>query len=408
MKALVAHSSVGKEVWNRFKSGFFSKSGPSPHVSLHLSDIPEPAIPHPEWVKIRTITSGISDIDEGMFLYGDFASLGAYLTFPFVPGNENLGIITEVGSEVSGVEPGDRVVVDPLLSCRPRGIQPVCTSCAEGDPSSCRNFFRGRIGPGVIIGACTDTGGGWADSFLAHASQIRPIPSNMETENAILLPEFARAVRAVLQHPPAPGDRVIILGARSLGLLTLIALHELGFGADPIVVAEQPFEVELARKFGAAAVVLLHPRASAYEDVAKLVAGTVRYPQVGRIGLEGGADLVYETTGIGENIGDALCFTGESKALVLMAVTQASAFNIAPIWFKGIQLYRSAFSGFDRYRGEVRDTFDIAFDLVASRGLPSSELITHRLKPDQHGLALGALQDRSGSKAVKVIFQHVM
>jgi len=408
MKALVAHSSAGKEVWNRFKSSFFSKSGPSPHVSLHLAEIPEPAVSHPEWVKIRTITSGVSDLDEGMFLYGDFASLGAYLTFPFVPGNENFGIITEVGGEVRGVEPGDRVVVDPLLSCRPRGIAPVCSSCAEGDPSSCRNFFRGRLGPGVMIGACADTGGGWSDSFLAHASQIRSIPSPMEAENAMLVPEFARAVRAVLQHPPASGDQVIIVGARSLGLLTLIALQRLGLEANAIVVAEHPFEVELARKFGAAAVVLLHPRASAYEDIAKLVAGTVRYAQAGRIALEGGADLVYETTGISDNVADALCFTGEGKDLVFMAATQAAAFNIAPIWFKGIRLHRSAFSGFDRYRGEVRETFDIALDLVSVCELPASDLITHRLKPDQYTEALAALQDRSGSKAVKAIFQHVM
>jgi len=91
-----------------------------------------------------------------------------------------------------------------------------------------------------------------------------------------------------------------------------------------------------------------------------------------------------------------------------MAVTQASSFNIAPIWFRGIRLHQSAFSGFDRYQGEVRETFDIALDLVSLRELPASDLITHRLKPDQYTEALAALQDRSGSKAVKAIFQHVM
>ena len=408
MKALVASSSVGKEVWGRFKSKLFSRSGASPHLSLHIANIAEPSLPHAQWLKIRTITSGISDIDEGMFLYGDLGLLGPFLTFPFVPGNENLGIVTEVGDEVSGVEPGDRVVVDPLLACRPRGIHPVCPSCADGDPSSCRNFFRSRLGPGVIIGACADTGGGWADCFVAHSSQIRPIPASMETENAVMLPEFVRALRGVLQHPPGRGDRVVIMGARSLGLLTLLAIRALGFDADPIVVAEQPFEAELARKLGGSEVVLLHPRASSYEDVAKLVAGTVRYPSTGRISLEGGANLVYETTGIGENVEDAFCFTGEGKELVLMAATQASAFNIAPIWFKGVQLHRTAFSGFERYNGEVRETIDIALDLATSRGIPTSELITHRLKPDQYAEALTLLQDRSASQAVKVIFQHVM
>ena len=135
----------------------------------------------------------------------------------------------------------------------------------------------------------------------------------MESDQAVLVPEFARAVRAVLQHPPAAGDRVIVMGAGSLGLLTLEALQMLGYRANILVVGDHPFEVDVVRKLSEAEVVLANNPGTAYEEVAAFVKGTVRYPEAGRITLEGGADLVYETTGLRDRIGDALRFTGEGK-----------------------------------------------------------------------------------------------
>ena len=76
--------------------------------------------------------SGISGMDEALILHHDPTPFGAFLSFPFVPGNENLGIVTEVGEEVHGIEPGERVIVDPVLSCRPRQVQPPCPSCSRG------------------------------------------------------------------------------------------------------------------------------------------------------------------------------------------------------------------------------------------------------------------------------------
>ncbi len=66
---------------------------------------------------MRTIVSGISDLDEGAILNHDTSSLGATLPLPFFPGNENVGIVTEVGAHVNGIELGERVVVNPVLSC---------------------------------------------------------------------------------------------------------------------------------------------------------------------------------------------------------------------------------------------------------------------------------------------------
>ena len=408
MKAILADFSLGREVWGRVRAKILRREEASYALSLQPAELPEPALVASQWVRVRTIMSGISGMDEALILHHDPTPFGAFLSFPFVPGNENLGIVTEVGEEVHGIEPGERVVVDPVLSCRPRQVQPPCPSCSRGEPSSCRNFSKGVVGPGTMIGACRDTSGGWADSFIAHQSQVRQLPRAMESDQAVLVPEFARAVRAVLQHPPAVGDRVIVMGAGSLGLLTLEALQMLGYRANILVVGEHPFEVEIARNRSEAEVVLANNPGAAYEEVAAFVKATVRYPEAGRITLEGGADLVYETTGLRDRIGDALRFTAEGKKVVLMGINEPSGFDMTPLWFKSVRICGTLFSGRDSHNGEMRETFDIAMDLAAGHGLPVSELVTHRFRLEEYERAFAALADRAGSKAIKVLFQHVV
>jgi threonine dehydrogenase-like Zn-dependent dehydrogenase len=408
MKAIVASFSLTKEVWHRLSARVRGGNGKTRGLSLSLVETPEPGLISSQWVKVRTIMSGVSDMDEALVVNQDLSPFGAFISFPFVPGNENLGIITETGDDVRGIEPGERVVIDPLLSCERRGVEPLCPSCARGEPSSCRNFAAGILGPGIMIGACRDTSGGWADSFVAHATQVRAIPHSMESDQAILIPEFTRAVRAVLRHPPGAGDRVIIVGAGSLGLLTMHTLRILGHANRVTVVAEYPFEGESAHKLGASEVVTGVAPATVYEEVADLVGGVVRYPEVGRVTMQGGADLVYETTGHRRCVEDALSFTGEGKKLVLMGISEPSGLDLTSLWFKGVQLRGTVFSGTETYHGEITNTFDIAMDLAAQHGLPHHEIVTHRIHIQDYQKAFQALAYRSTSKAIKVVFQHVV
>jgi threonine dehydrogenase-like Zn-dependent dehydrogenase len=407
MKAVTANFSLGREVWDRFRSKLLSPRNRFHGLSLDLIEMPEPRLVSSQWVKVRTATSAISDMDEGMILSGDPSAFGAFLSFPFVPGNENLGIVTEIGEDVRGIEPGERVVIDPLLSCERRGVEPLCPSCSRGNPSGCRNFAEGVLGPGMMIGGCKDTSGGWGDSFIAHRSQVRSIPNTMESDQAILLPAFARALRAVLQHPPAPGDRVIVVGGGSLGLLTLWALQLLGHTRGIALVAEHPFQAEIAQKLGPSDLVTGQAPRTTYEEIAAFVGGSVRYPEVGRIALLGGADLVYETTGYPGSVEHAISFTGEGKKLVLMGINRTSGFDPTPLLFKGIHVSGTAFSGTERFNGQITSTFDVALDLASRHGVPHQEIITHKFRLEEHQKAFNTLADPSVSKAVKVVFQHV-
>ncbi len=408
MKALVAKFSLGREVWDRFKSRLFSRPTESQALSLELTEIPEFSIIGSQWVKIRTIMSGISGMDESLFIHNDLSPYAAFLSFPFIPGHENLGLVIQTGRDVDSIEEGERVILDPVLSCRPRGVSPPCPSCARGEPSACRNFDKGLLGPGILIGACRDTGGGWSDGFIAHRSQVRVLPQDMESDHAILVPEFTRAVRAVLQHPPSPGDSVIVVGARPLGCLTAMALRLLHPNVNVLMVEEYPLPTDLQAKFSDNHVTLSLGIDLAYEEVAQFVKGAVRYPEVGRLTMEGGADLVYETTGTGENIEHALRFTGEGRKLVLLDMNRPMGFDFSPLWLKNIRMFGTLFSGRDSYKQGVLETFDIALGLASMESVSFGELITHKFRLEDYHSAFQTLKDRSSNSAMKVIFQHVM
>ena len=408
MKALMADFSIGREVWDRLRSKVLRQGGSSNGLSLELVEIPEPEPLSSQWVKIRTIMSGISDMDLGMIVNCDPSPLGGFVSFPFVPGNENLGIVTDCGDDVKGIELGERVVVNPLLSCEPRGIEPLCASCARGQPSACRHFSQGVLSPGMIIGACRDTGGGWADSFVAHKSQVRTLPQSMESGQAILIPELTRALRAVLQNPPSPGDRVMVVGGGSLGLLLMESFRLLGHQGEIWLAVEHPFEMDVARNLGYRDVVMFHGAGAAYEEIAEALEAKVHFPQMGRVTLEGGADLVYETTGLKQCIEDALNFTAEGKKVVLVGMSEPSGLDLGPVWFKDVSISGTTFSGTETFEGEITTTFDVAMELVTRNDLPSDKLVTHEFKLEDYRNAVSVLADRGPHKAVKAIFRHVV
>src|SRR5207245_11246652 len=91
--------------------------------------------------------------------------------------------------------------------------QPICRSCASGNYSLCE---RANLlsGPEPI-------GGGWSEEMLVHEQQLFRISSEMSDEQAVLLEPSAVAVHAVLRRLPQVGEHVLIIGAGTIGMLTL-------------------------------------------------------------------------------------------------------------------------------------------------------------------------------------------
>ncbi len=183
---------LAKAVGTVYPAVFTSKAG-----CLAYGDVLEPELPDSDWVKIDTVMGGICGSDLSLIALEDSPSLSPLASFPFVIGHENVGIVREAGETAADVEVGQRVVADPLLPCAVRGFGTPCKSCRAGRPNRCLRFTSGNIAPGLLLGHCRDTGGSWGATFVAHRTQIIPVPDHVSNENALMSEPFGCALHAV-------------------------------------------------------------------------------------------------------------------------------------------------------------------------------------------------------------------
>ena len=162
--------------------------------------------------------SGICGTDMGTITAKSSPALAPYVSFPSVMGHEVVADVIEVGEAVDHCQPGDRVVIDPFISCYVRGLEP-CPSCARGFTARCERAAGDESGdqlqaPGMILGFCRELPGAWAERMVVHRSQVFQVPDALSDEVAVLVEPLAVCVHAALKRLPAPGDRVLVLGRR--------------------------------------------------------------------------------------------------------------------------------------------------------------------------------------------------
>src|SRR5947209_13480526 len=101
---------------------------------LSFGDVPEPALPASDWVRVAPLVAGICGSDLAAVSGHASLYLEALTSYPFVPGHE-----------VVGDAAGSRVVVEPALGCAVRGVSPLCAACAAGRPGLCENATEGAL-----------------------------------------------------------------------------------------------------------------------------------------------------------------------------------------------------------------------------------------------------------------------
>src|SRR5918999_731194 len=198
-----------------------------PHACTRLADTETPGLPGDRWVRVRTRLGGICGSDLNVITLKASPSTSPFSSFPFVIGHENVGDIVEVGAGVRTARVGERVVANPLLCCEPRGFDPGCDACVAGHHSQCSRFTDGAIAPGMLIGTTRGLGGSWGEMFVAHESQIVRVAEGVADEEAVLTEPLACSVHAVRGAIPHSRERVLIIGAGSIGLLTIAAVKAL-------------------------------------------------------------------------------------------------------------------------------------------------------------------------------------
>ena len=189
---------------------------------MDLVDMPDPDFLLPDWVITKPLLTGVCGSDSKQ-VFMDFGEMNMdnpmrdFSSMPQVLGHEVVADVVALGPEAEGVEIGDRVVLNPWLSCVPRGVSPICPACEAGELSLCWNFTAPPIAPGIHIGTSKDASGGYATLMPAHPTQLFPVPDNLSDELAVFADPFAVSLHAITRHSPPPGGRVLVYGAGALG-----------------------------------------------------------------------------------------------------------------------------------------------------------------------------------------------
>ena len=147
-----------------------------------------------------------------------------FVSFPHVMGHEVVADVVAVGPDAEGLEVGDRVVLNPWLTCGPRGIEPPCPACVAGDLSQCWSFGKGDLAPGIHTGMCKDVPGGFGELMPAHDSMLFKVPDSITDEQAVFADPFAVSLHGITRHPPQPGSKVLVYGAGALGTSAIAIL----------------------------------------------------------------------------------------------------------------------------------------------------------------------------------------
>jgi threonine dehydrogenase-like Zn-dependent dehydrogenase len=352
--------------------------------ALRIVDIDEPALPGPGWERVRPLLSGICGSDLATVDGHASRWFEPIVSFPFVPGHEVVG----------ATDDGRRVVVEPVLGCAARGIDPPCRPCAAGDVGRCERIAFGHLAPGLQTGYCEATGGGWGGALVAHASQLHAVPSALADEAAVMIEPAACAVHGALAAGDVAGATVVVIGAGTLGLCALAALHRLALPGTVIIGAKYAEQRQFALSLGATTVV--EPA-----EVRRAVRRATRSLVVGDR-LSGGADVVIDCVGTSASLGEALAVVRPRGRIVMLGMPGHVSLDLTPLWQREVQLVGAYAYGAEASLG--RRTFDVAIELVHDAGLGRLVSASYPLERYVEAIEHAANAGRRG--AVKVVFDQ--
>ena len=375
-----------------------------------LREVDDARLVRPDWVITRPRLAGVCG-SESKLVLGDFDTgdidnpMAAFSSIPHIPGHEVVAEVVALGPDASGLEVGQRVLLNPWLTCGPRGIDPPCPSCQSGDLNLCWSFTSGALGPGVHVGVATDAPGGWADLMAAHDSMLIPIPDSVTDEVAVLADPFAVSMHAIVRHPPPLTGRALIYGAGALGVTSVAVLRTLYPEVEIGVVARFPAQAELATKLGASAVFAHEPRLELVEALAEWSGGVLHTAYAGLpMAHPGGIDVVYDTVARPETLEVDVRVLTERGTLVQTGVHTPGRWEYTPLYFKELSLAGSNAFGIEEVEGVRQHAIRHYLDLVVDGRVDLSGMLTHQFPLDHWHDALRALATQDESGAVKVAF----
>ena len=395
MKALYFENRLSKVIALKAAQLFYRYAALGPLSPLRYDDIPEPQIPNPRWLKVKNIACGLCGTDiHFMFMEMDpkcFSAAMPGIRKKFL-GHELVAEVIELGAEVEGLDIGDRVAMRiDWPSCYQLEIDPPCAQCAAGNYMLCENL-------GTKEPVIEDTGGGFSPYMIMHRSQPFRIPDALDNDTALLLEPLASAIHTILKAKPAPGDKVLVIGGGTIGLLTVAALRALAPEAEAFCLVRYSFQAQAAEKLGA------HTVEEGRELYARLSAAVQARHIKGLFRNEimlGGFDLIYDTVGNDTSLQNALRWTKAGGTVVLTGINfNPGKIDYSPIWCQEVNVV-----GINCHATETNGetSFDIAAQLLLDGRVDPSLLITHRYPVQSYKEAVKTFLNKRSSQAIKIV-----
>ena len=328
---------------------------------LRLEDVPEPVCGDQD-VLVRVSYVGVCGSDLHAFV--DPSDMGR--PPGLIMGHEPSGEVAAVGVAVKRVTVGDRVTIDPQITCG------TCWPCSQGWISICDNNKK-------VTGGSRGVQGAMAEFVCVSERQVFPVPANVSLEEAAMIEPLANALHVVNRAEVAPGDVVVVLGAGPIGLCLVQCLRAVG--ADPVVVSEvAKNRRKIAEDLGATRVV--DPRVEDLTSVVSEVSG-------GR-----GADVVIESVGIDATYQQALEIARKrGKVAFFGAIQPTVVLPLLTILWKELSLIGCT--------GANTETLT-AIDRLAAGQIKLAPILTHRFPLSRANEAMESLADPD-SGAIKVL-----
>lgn len=266
-------------------------------VGKERMDLVEVETPQPKEkeVLIKVAYCGICGSDLDRYFKGKIHN------FPQILGHEFSGIVEEIGAAVHSVRSGDKVAVAPLIPCGE------CENCQKGFPAMCTNYsFIGSREPGAM-----------AEYVVVPEENCVKVPETLDLKEAAMIEPLTVAIHGVDRLDIRSGDRALVFGAGTIGLLTIAVLKARGL-KEIIVIDINDHKLELAKKCGADKVIN-----STSQSLDEYFSEN-RKPH-----------LVYETAGVSETQVDAIRYV-ETKGQVSFVGTSTKNVVLDPKVFEQI------------------------------------------------------------------------
>jgi threonine 3-dehydrogenase len=303
---------------------------------LWLEEIDKPVPGHND-VVIKVGRAAICGTDIHIYQWDDWAR--RTIPLPLAVGHEFSGVISEVGSEVKGLEIGDRVSAEGHITCG------VCRNCRAGRRHLCRN----ASGIGV------SRPGAFAEYIAVPAFNVFRLPDSISDDLASILDPLGNATHTALSFDLV-GEDVLITGAGPIGLMAIAVARYAG--ARHIVVTDiNDYRLALARKMGAS--VALNVKSESLDD-------TMR-----ELGMEEGFDVGMEMSGNPAAFRDMLRTMHHGGKVALLGIPPGdTAIDWTEVIFKGLII-----KGI--YGREMFETWYKMSSMLQS-GLNIAPIVTHR------------------------------